>query len=393
MRVNKKLLLIISLFFLTLIIKDAFSQEDNEIYSVGYVDSLNGYVTVSSGDDNERIRTGRTVYELDEFKVEEDSAISITFNNGCVMTAESDTEFIIEQNLLEDEEERLNSIIVTQISGVLNIDFNSDDDNTLTISTPSMAVGVRGTKFTTIVAGDGSSLIGVEEGSVTVSSISDIQTEIDEDKEDSYEDSSQNLGFNKDKIMVNKDEQLEIGIEEKPERAHIKKLANLKDKKKNFIKDKKENIIKNFPEFSKKILKRLTEIPVFIKHTEKRYTMFIKLAKRLNKEEKRLMKLSISESKKKKRLEKIKEKKVKLHHNGMEFFKDAHFHSHKIMASFKVIEGLPKILEDTEIVNTKVYKKVSEKYRDLRTMMKEYMDKFKDNIKQFKQLLKPSTKN
>lgn len=388
----KKIFFYICFIIFSLIIVSSHAFVQDVLTEVGTVTLIDGYVEIITDDNAERIRTGTLVTELNEFYVDDDSKLQITFNNGCVIDAEGPAEFKIEQNIIEDGAES-KPIIITQISGLLNTNFNNTGDSYVTINTPSIVAGVRGTKFVTMVADDGSSYLGVTEGEVVVSSVLDEQDSADENKigtdsDEINENMSKTLKLKTYETVIGKNQQVEVEFGETKDFKPAK-LGNLDEEKKKFLIEKRKELIEHFPEFAEKMLRSFGKVPKFIKETEKRFGMLIKAAEIMKKEEDKIRKSKLSPEKKKQILEKLRESQKKLFGHGVKFFKDTHYHSHKIMATFKIIDKLPKILEGTKIKETKIYKVLMEVHEKIKTLMITYMKGFKEKTHKFAELLLP----
>lgn len=374
-----KTIIFISLFIvinLSLAGLNLYSQIE-ETTKIGNISLVSGYVEVTADDETERIRFGRHVYENDEFFVDEDSTLMIKFDNGCEIKAEGPAEFIIEENMTD--EENTEPLFITQIKGIIDVDFDNNGDGEVYISSPSLSAGVRGTKFTVIVADDGASYLGVEEGSVAVTSVNEDQKDIDniDINENNYDTDFENdLDLDTNEILVEPNQEIEADMGEDIKDFKLAKLTDLKEMKKVFIAKRRELIINDFPTFAKRIKKSFIKVPIFIKFTQKRFKLYMKGIEIINKVEKKIITGRLSRNAKKKALKKLEEKKKTLLKSAVKFIKKTMYHSNKIKASFRVMKNLPKILKGTNITETDDYIELKAEFSNVMKSMDDFLRDF-----------------
>ncbi len=150
---------IISLLFLFGFAAVGFSQTADVVY-------VDGWVDIKAGGDQFEARAGDMLRTGDSIITGDDSYAELEQKSLSTITVKPNSIFMLQEREGESGKETVLSTTVGSVSFKFGKLFGREP----AIATPSMTAGVRGTEFTVYAAEDGTSLVAVTSGLVTVSS-------------------------------------------------------------------------------------------------------------------------------------------------------------------------------------------------------------------------------
>jgi hypothetical protein len=117
--------------------------------AIGYVKTVTGEATVSTGKDRVVARAGTPVYTGSRLKTGHQSSLGVTFKDDTVMSFGPDTELAVDDYLYAPGQGQL-KLAASMVRGSLNYVSGviaKLQPNAVSVTTPTGIIGVRGTQF------------------------------------------------------------------------------------------------------------------------------------------------------------------------------------------------------------------------------------------------------
>ena len=124
--------------------------------AIGYVKTVSGEASVSTGKETVAARAGTPVFTGSRLKTGHQGSLGVTFKDDTVMSFGPDTELQVDDYLYAPSKGKL-KLAATMLRGSLNYVSGviaKLQPDAVSVSTPSGIIGVRGTQF--VVKVDGS---------------------------------------------------------------------------------------------------------------------------------------------------------------------------------------------------------------------------------------------
>ncbi len=135
----------ITLFFMLLACLGARAEEA----AVGYVKTVSGEASVTTGQQRIAAQLGTPLYLGSQLKTGHKGSLGVTFKDDTVMSFGQDTELTVDQYLYAPSQGKL-KLAATLTRGTLNYVSGviaKLQPDAVSVTTPSGTIGVRGTQF------------------------------------------------------------------------------------------------------------------------------------------------------------------------------------------------------------------------------------------------------